>query len=106
MSKGKVKLTVTIEKRLLDEAKEVAGEKHLPLSGVIENFLEFFINPSVYCFKCTQKFFSKDAEICPKCGWMICPHCKSCGCGLSEETLRAIFYMRRVYEDLLIGRVK
>ena len=102
----KVKLTVTIDKEILDRAKKVSEEKHVPLSGAIENFLEFFTNPSVYCFKCGKKFTSKDAKVCTKCGWMICPHCNACGCGLSEETLRVAFYMRRTYEDLLIGRVK
>jgi len=103
---SKAKLTVTINKKILENAKKVAEEKHLPLSGAIENFLEFFVEPSVYCFKCGRKFTSKEAEVCTKCGWMICPHCKVCGCSLGEETLRAVFYMRRTFEDLLIGRVK
>jgi len=103
---SKSKLTITIGKNVLSEAKKVSEQKHVPLSGAVENFLDFFTNPTVYCFKCGQKFRSKEAKICTKCGWMICPHCKACGCDLSEETTRAIFYMRRTYEDLLIGRVK
>jgi len=102
----KSKLTITINKSILDEAKIVSEQKHIPLSGAVEIFLDFFTNPRVYCFKCGQKFSSKEAKICTKCGWMICPHCEACGCGLNEETLRAVFYMRRTYEDLLIGRIK
>lgn len=102
----KVKLTITIDKKILDSVKKVSEQKHVPLSGAIENFLEFFMNPYVYCFKCGKKFTSKEAKVCTNCGWMICPHCNACGCALSEETLRVAFYMRRTYEDLLIGRVK
>jgi len=102
----KVKLTITVDKNVLDEAKKVSEKKRVPLSGAIENFLEFFSNPGVYCFKCGERFSSTDAELCPKCGWMICPKCKVCRCGLSEETAVAVFHMRRVYEDLLAGRVK
>jgi cytochrome c-type biogenesis protein CcmH/NrfF len=37
---------------------------------------------------------------------MRCPKCNACGCKLSEETIAAIFHMRKVYEDLLAGRIK
>jgi len=102
----KAKLTVTVNEKILDEAKNVSKRKRIPLSRAIENFLDFFAKPEVYCFKCGERFSSTEAELCPKCGWMICPKCKVCRCGLSEETAIAIFHMRRVYEDLLAGRVK
>lgn len=102
----KTKLTTTIDKEVLYEAKKVAKEKRVPLSGAIENFLEFFAKPDVYCFKCGERFSSDDAKLCPKCGWMICPGCSVCRCDLSEETAVAVFHMRRVYENLLSGRVK
>ena len=102
----KVKLTVTVEQKVLEEAKKVSEEKHIPLSGAIENFLEFFSNPWVYCFKCGEKFNTREAELCAKCGWLKCPKCGVCRCGLDENTAVAVFHMRRVYEDLLIGRVK
>lgn len=102
----KTKLTITVDKRVLEEAKRVSEKKRVPLSRAIESFLEFFINPEVYCFKCGEKFSSNEAELCPKCGWMVCPKCKACRCGLSEETAIAVFHMRRVYENLLSGRVK
>jgi len=102
----KSRLTVTVNEDILNNAKEEADRKRIPVSRLVENFLEFFINPSVYCFKCGEKFSSLDSRLCPKCGWMICPKCKVCRCGLDEETAVAVFHMRRVYEDLLAGRVK
>lgn len=102
----KSKLTVTIDKDVLAKAKKKADEKGIPISHVIERFLDFFADPYVYCFSCGKRFRSSEAEICPKCGWMICPHCSACRCSLSEETAAAIFHMRRVYEELVAGRVK
>jgi hypothetical protein len=102
---SKARQTVTLDKNILDEAKKVCDSKHIPLSGAIENFLEFFAKPWVYCFKCGEKFYA-DAELCPKCGWLKCPKCGACRCGLDDDTAVAVFHMRRVYEDLLGGRVK
>ena len=102
----KTKLTITIDKKVLDEAKKVSEKKHVPLSRAIESFLKFFINPEVYCFKCGERFSSNEAKLCAKCGWMICPKCKTCRCGLSDDVAEAVFQMRRVYEELLVGRVK
>lgn len=105
-SDPKARLTVTIEEDIYQKAKEKAKRKRIPISRLIENFLTFFVKPEVYCFKCGEKFSSDKAKLCPKCGWMICPKCKACRCGLSEETAIAVFHMRRVYEELLVGRVK
>ena len=105
-SSSKAKLTLTIDNDVLDKAKKVAAQKRIPISQLVENFLDFFSNPEVYCFKCGEKFSSTEAELCPKCGWLLCPKCGVCRCGLNEETAVAVFHMRRVYEDLLIGRVK
>jgi len=103
---GKVKLTITVDGDVLINAKNVARERGIPLSRVIENFLRFFSEPEFYCFKCGEKFKARDADVCAKCGWMVCPHCGACRCGLSEETAVAVFHMRRIYEDLLGGRIK
>ena len=103
---SRTKLTLTIDKNVLEEAKKAAQQKRIPISRLVENFLDFFARPGVYCFKCGKKFSTNEAELCPKCGWMICPKCNICGCGLNEETAIAIFHMRRVYENLLAGRVK
>lgn len=102
----KTKLTLTIDEDVLTEAKKVAKEKRVALSQLVENFLKFFPNPQVYCFKCGEKFGSEGAELCAKCGWLVCPNCGACRCELGEETAVAVFHMRRVYEDLLTGRVK
>ena len=103
---NKTKLTLTVDKGVLERAKKVAEQKRIPMSRLIENFLDFFSKPEVYCFKCGGKFNSVEAELCAKCGWMICPICKVCRCSLNDETAVAVFHMRRVYEDLLSGRVK
>jgi len=102
----KTKLTLSISKEILKGAKLAAEKRHIPVSRLVENFLEFFANPKIYCFKCGEKFSAADTKVCPKCGWLVCPRCGACGCGLSEDTATALFYMRKVYEDLLIGRVK
>ena len=102
----KTKLTLTVNKKILEKAKKVAEQKRIPISRLIENFLDFFAEPEVYCFKCGEGFNSMEAELCPKCGWMICPKCEVCRCGLSDDTAVAVFHMRRVYEGLLAGRVK
>lgn len=103
---SKTKLTLTVDKNIVEEAKKVAEQKRIPISRLIENFLDFFAKPEVYCFKCGEKFSSIDAKLCPKCGWLVCPECNVCRCGLDEDTAVAVFHMRRVYEDLLAGRVK
>jgi len=102
----KARLTITIDPDILAKAKRLAEEKHIPVSGVIENFLDFFVNPKVYCIVCGEKFSSDEAELCPICGWMKCAKCGACKCRLNEDVATAVFHMRRVYEDLLAGRVK
>ena len=105
-SNKKTKLTITVDEDVVEEAKRISDEKHIPLSRAIENFLKFFTKPEVYCFKCGDKFDVTKTDVCPKCGWLICPKCKACRCKLSDEIAAAVFHMRKVYEDLLGGRVK
>jgi len=102
----KAKLTLSISQGILDAAKLEADKRHIPISRLVENFLDFFSKPQVYCFKCGERFSVTSAKICPKCGWIICSKCGSCGCGLSEDTVAGLFHMRKVLEDLLAGRVK
>jgi len=102
----KTKLTISIDRKLLQDAKAEAARKHIPISGLIENFLEFFVRPQVYCFKCGEKFGAGDAKVCPKCGWLACTKCKVCGCELTQEATVTAYHMRKVYEQLLGGRVK
>jgi len=102
----KTRQTVTVDEDILDKAKKLCEDKHIPLSGAVENFLDFFSRPQVYCFKCGERFSVEDAELCPKCGWLKCPKCGICRCGLEEDTAIAVYHMRKVYEDLLSGRVK
>lgn len=100
------KLDLTIPEDVKQKAKKAAAEKGISLSKMVENFLEFFINPSVYCFKCGERFSVEKAELCPKCEWLKCPKCGICRCDLEEDAAIAVNHMRKVYEDLLSGRVK
>jgi len=102
----KAKLTISIDKRLVEETRKEADRKHMPVSGVVENFLEFFVRPYVYCFRCGERFYSNGAKNCPKCGWIVCSKCKACRCSLSEEGAVVAYHMRKVYEQLLGGRVE
>jgi len=103
---AKVKLTVTVDEAILRKAKETAREKRIPISRIIERFLDFFSDPYVYCFKCGKRFRSSEASVCPKCGWMKCPYCGACRCSLSDEEASVAYFMRKVYEELVGGRVK
>ena len=103
---SKTKLTLSINPEALEKAKRKAKQKGIPLSRAVENFLEFFSDPKVYCFKCGEEIDSQKSQQCPKCTWLICSSCNSCGCDLDGETATAVFHMRRVYEDLLSGKVK
>ncbi|MCW4005284.1 MAG: hypothetical protein NWF04_01600 [Candidatus Bathyarchaeota archaeon] len=105
-ARKKEPLNVTIDKDVKEKAITEAHKKNIPLSRLIENFLKFFVDPQVYCYHCGKEFHSSETLVCTKCSSMKCPACGSCACSLSEETSKAIFYMRRVYEDLLAGRVK
>ena len=102
----KTKLTVSISQDILNRAKKVAEDRGIPISNLIENFLNFFVNPWVYCFRCGKKFYVGKSEVCPKCGYLLCPYCGACRCTLGDEEAPLVFYMRRVYEDLLKGRIK
>ena len=105
MSK-KTKLTLSIDRDILKKAKQLIEGKNVSLSKTVEKFLEFIIAPHFYCFKCGTKFDSNTSKLCPKCGWLSCPECGACRCVLNEDSAIAVFHMRRVYEDLLFGRVK
>jgi len=103
---SKAKLTLSIKREVVLKAKERASMRGTRLSNLVENFLTFYIDPWLYCFHCGVKFYVSEAEVCPKCGWLICPHCRGCGCGLDEKTIVGLYYMRKVYEDLLLGKLK
>lgn len=96
----KKKLTLTIEKKILEKAKEKARSSGLSLSKIVENALSYYIDPTVYCFKCGYKFKVSESEICPRCGWYKCPKCGACACQLGEEGAKVAFYMRKTLVDI------
>jgi hypothetical protein len=73
---------------------------------MVETYLKFLSDPHLWCFKCGEEFASSDADVCPKCSYIICTQCKACGCKLERESSVAAFHMRKVYEHLLGGRLK
>ena len=103
---NKKRVTLTINEVIYQRAQHTVKTRGTTISGVVERFLDFYSNPEVFCFKCGEKFSSNEAELCPKCGWMICPSCNQCRCSLDDDIATAVFYMREVYENLLTGSVK
>jgi hypothetical protein len=45
---------------------------------------ELEISEEDICYACKTKINSIGKKLCPKCKWVICPKCGSCGCGYSE----------------------
>jgi len=105
MGGKKVKISATIDEDILEHSKRICDEKNIPLSRVIENFLRFFSNPWVYCFSCGKKFTISMAKTCHVCGWLVCPECGACRCSIPDNAAQALYFMRKVYEDLLMSRV-
>lgn len=103
---GTYKLTLTVDPKVHAEAKKVADSRGFAISTLVESYMRFLANPTVYCIKCSAKFNSKDAKLCTKCSWMKCQECGACVCGLDERTATAMYNMRRVYEELIGSRVK
>ena len=103
---AKTKLTLNISKSVLQDAKKESRRRNIPMSRMVETFLSFVSDPSLWCFKCGKEFTVTKSEDCPKCGYLICISCKSCGCKIDKECSIAIYHMRRVYEHLLGGRLK
>lgn len=106
MARPRIKITLTVDNEVLKAAKTVAAQKGLVLSRLVETFLRYFTQPFVYCFACGRQFDVKTTQECPACGWLKCPECQACRCGLSEDVAIAVHHMRKVYEHLLTGRVK
>jgi hypothetical protein len=105
-SSSKGKLTLSIDKSILKDVKNVCENKNIPISRMVETYLRFVSDPNLWCFRCGEEFASSKAQVCPKCSYIICTKCRACGCKLDKETSIAVFHMRRVYEHLLGGRIK
>jgi len=97
---SKKKLTLTISGNVLARAKEKAKNLGLSLSRIVENALDYFSEPKVYCFSCGFRFSAGEADICPRCGWYKCPSCGACACVLGEEGVRVAFYMRKTLMEI------
>lgn len=102
----KTKLTLTVNPEIIAKAKEKAREHGTSISKLVENFLKFYTQPTVHCFNCGKKFDVTAAEICPKCGWFICPHCGACGCNLGEEARKVAYQMKKVYDELILNDIR
>jgi hypothetical protein len=102
----KVKLTLTVEKSVLQEGRRAAKERNTSISRLVENYLAFVANPNLYCFGCGKPFKAKTGVPCPKCGWVKCPKCNACRCSLSEDAAIVAYRLRQSIEDLMSGRVR
>lgn len=106
MVSDKIKVTLNIAEDVIKKSEKVLEQKNIPRSRAVESYLQYVGDPYVYCFSCGEKFFVSKADICSKCSFVKCTKCKKCSCNLSKETSNAVFHMRKVYEDLIGGRVK
>jgi hypothetical protein len=101
----KTRVTLSIDPEILKKAKSKAGEERLHLSNLVENYLDFFVDPYVYCFHCGEQFQLESGEECPVCTFAKCPHCEKCRCDEASND-EVMYHMRKVYEDLLKRRIK
>ena len=99
----KKKLTLSVDSKLVELAKEKSVKMGISISRLVENALSYYVQPTVYCFKCGKKFNVNSSEICPKCGWYICPHCGACACKLGEEGTKVAFYMRKTLREIFLS---
>lgn len=97
---AKKKITLTVDDIVVDKAKKKSRELGLSISRIVENALNFFANPSVYCFKCGQKFLIKLSVMCPRCSWYKCPKCGACACKLGDEGIKVAYFMRKTLIEI------
>ena len=55
----------------------------------------------INCFNCNNWFIRDKSKECEKCGEIICPHCNSCLCKMTDETKKAVIAMIKTYENFL-----
>jgi len=96
----KKKLTLTVEETIIEKAKKRSHNLGLSISKIVENALNFFADPSVYCFKCGHKFLIRSSQICPRCSWYKCPKCGACACDLGDEGIKVAYYMRKTLMEI------
>ena len=103
---NKTKLTLSINREILEKAKKISKERGVSISKLVENFLAFYASPTLHCFHCGKKFDVHEAEVCVNCGWYICPHCKGCGCNLDDSAKKVAYQMKKVYDELLLTDIR
>jgi hypothetical protein len=99
----KAKVTLTIDRAIHEEAKEIAANRKpkVGLSNLVETYLTFLVDAPAWCFVCSYEFTVSKAMKCKICNFMKCPECEACGCRLKQkETVVAVRNMRRVYKYL------
>jgi len=87
---------IAVDKKVLKGSKLISKNKGISLSRAIENFLRFFSDSWVCCFKYGEKFGANKGNVCPKCGLSICPQCEAYRCSLDEKVVVQIFLHERV----------
>jgi hypothetical protein len=49
------------------------------------------------CFNCGGYFKPREAKLCPKCQWLVCPLCGKCYCHLTPEAKLAVDALYETY---------
>lgn len=102
---SKTKLTLTVDPKVVARARRASRARRIPISRMVEGFLDWAADPRLHCFACGAPFATSGARTCTQCSWMECPGCGKCGCGLGKQALRALHPMRKVFEELAGGRL-
>lgn len=101
----KAKLTLTVDPRVLTRAKRASRARRIPLSRLVEGFLDWAADPRLHCFSCGSPFAASSARACAQCSWLACPACGGCGCLFGKEARPPLHAMRRTFEELAGGRL-
>ena len=56
----------------------------------MSNFNNQYNERNTHCWGCRRHLNSKDHEICPLCGWIICPDCGACKQHCNHEKIRKL----------------
>ncbi|MEM3085789.1 MAG: DUF6364 family protein [Halobacteria archaeon] len=102
---AKAKLTLTVDPKALARAKRASRARRIPLSRLVEGFLDWASDPRLHCFACSAPFGASRGRTCAKCGWLSCPSCGGCGCALPKEALAGLHSLRKTLEELAGGRL-
>ncbi len=71
-------LTPTATPTAIDLHREFLARKGINYKGTTTKKSR---NRSTHCYSCKNTVSSDSNVACSNCGWLICDHCGTCGCG-------------------------